>query len=205
MATQTNPATGNCWERGKLSAEGFRFIKGFEGYAEREYRDSGGYRTICYGVTYHGEQDIFNMLKQLEPVPEKTGATLSYELKNQRYGEKILPTCKELGISKQYQFDALVSFSYNLGIGVIMDKQSSIYKAIKKNINDKEGITKAFGEYIHAGGKPEPGLIARRKDEADMFFGEKVKNRPITTIRSDGSYGPPLKDNNGNGWLPYKC
>lgn len=129
----------------------------------------------------------------------------SYILKTERYGKPILNVCKELGITKQYQFDALVSFSYNLGPGIITDRSSAIYKAIKKDIKDRAGITKAFGLYINAGGKPQPGLIARRKDEADMFFGDEPNPRGILTIRKDGSYGPVLTEKNGNGWLPADC
>ena len=140
----------------------------------------------------------------LRPVPEKDGAMVSYNLKTERYGKKIVDVCKELGVTKQYQFDALCSFSYNLGVGVINDRGSAIYKAIKKNINDVDGITKAFGLYINSGNPPKPtqGLIDRRKDEARMFFGNTVKVRPILTVNKNGSYGTPITENNGNGWLP---
>ena len=196
--------TGDCWKNGKLSSKGFRFIKGFEAFGQYAYKDHIGKWTIGYGVTKHAEPDVYNKLKAKEPLFEKEAAISSYELKANRYGKPILNACKELGITKQCQFDALLSFSYNLGIGVINNRDSSIYKAIKKNINDREGITRAFGLYINAGDPPKPaqGLIDRRRDEANIFFGEYPKPRPILTINQKGQYGSALPD---DGWLPSDC
>jgi hypothetical protein len=58
---------------GLISREGFRFIKGFEGFAPRSYKDSGGYLTICYGVTKHGEPDLYNKFVNMQPVSESEG------------------------------------------------------------------------------------------------------------------------------------
>ena len=165
-----------------------------------------GYWTIAYGVTLHAEPEVYNKLKAKVPLTEKEGAIASYELKNQKYAPQILDVCKELGVSKQCQFDALVSFSFNLGFGVLNDRGSAIYKAIKKNINDRDGITKAFGLYVNAGDPPKPvdGLIRRRKEEANMFFGEYPKPASIL-IRNEKGYTGIVTENGGNGWLPDKC
>ncbi|WP_330374684.1 glycoside hydrolase family protein, partial [Paraclostridium sordellii] len=65
---------GDDWESGKLSARGFRFIKGFEGFAPNAYQDSGGYWTIAYGVTLHGEPSIYNQLVSKSPLSEEIAA-----------------------------------------------------------------------------------------------------------------------------------
>ena len=199
-----DPAKGNCWRSGKLSPQGFRFVKGYEGYAYNEYKDSEGYRTICYGITYHGEQDIFNQLKELEPVPETYGAQAGYVTFNKRYGAPIKDICiNELKLTKQYQFDAIVSLCFNAGVGVITNRKSTLYNRIKANINDREGITEAFKMWVYGDdpSQPLPGLVARREEEAKMFFGEVVKYRPIQVINGKGV----IETNKGNGWLPDKC
>ena len=204
-----NPATGDCWTRGKLSPEGFRFIKGYEGYAPSSYKDSEGYETICYGITKHAEPEIFNSLKAKQPINnEEIGATASYVCYNKNYGEKILKVCKdELKINKQYQFDALVSFSINLGPNILLDRNSLLYKTIKADITNQKAIKDAFNRYVHGGGGAViPGLVPRRKDEGNMFFGEKIKNRDICIINTSGACtSQKVTTNKGNGWLPDKC
>lgn len=187
---------------GKISREGFRFIKGYEGYAPRQYQDSAGYWTICYGVTLHGESDIYNELRSQQPVDESVGAKVSYDLKNSRYAMKIKDRCIELGITKQCQFDALVSLAYNCGTGVITGS-NSLTNAIKSDPNN-ETVIRAVWEkfYITAGGQTLNGLIARRKNECNMYFNKQYEIRKITLINSDGSYGGYVSSNNGDGWLP---
>ena len=187
---------------GKLSAKGFRFIKGYEGFAPYEYQDSAGYWTIAYGVTLHGERDIYNRLKALEPIPEEEGAKVSYQLKNERYAEKIKNRAIELGITKQCQFDALVSLSYNCGTGVVLNN-NSLMNAIKQNIIDEKTIRSVWENfYVTAGGVKLNGLVARRKQECNMFFGKSYEVRKISLINSRGGYSGYVESNGGNGWLP---
>ncbi|MGL5718739.1 MAG: glycoside hydrolase family protein [Paraclostridium sp.] len=187
---------------GKISREGFRFIKGYEGYAPRQYQDSSGYWTICYGVTLHGEPDIYNELRYQQPVDESVGAKISYDLKNTRYASKIKDRCVELGITKQYQFDALVSLAYNCGYGVITGS-NSLTNAIKANPLDEATIRPIWEKfYVTSNGTLLNGLVARRKQECNMFFNRPYEVRKITLINSDGSYNGYVTSNNGDGWLP---
>ena len=120
---------------------------------------------------------------------------VSYNLKNERYGKVILPVCKELGISKQYQFDALVSLCYNVGNDVLTGRKSKVYRTLKASLTNEPAIRQAFGEWVHGdGGQVLPGLVARRNDEVDMFFGRTVKYRDVQNLQ--GGIIP-----NG-GWLP---
>ena len=197
--------TGDCWKTGLLSPQGFRYIKGYEGFAPYEYRDVVGVPTIAYGVT-NSEPAVFQELKKIQPVPEGRGAQINYDLLNKNYGKRILQSCKAMGITKQYQFDALVSFSFNLGIGLINNPNEHIRKVITADITDRKAITDAFGKYINAGGQPQPGLIIRRREEANMFFGDPVTPREIPTLRAgDGKINGKITLNNGNGWLPKDC
>lgn len=196
-----NTSSGN-WEQGKLSGPGFRFIKGFEGFAPRKYQDSAGYWTIAYGVTLHGESDIYNDLVSKQPVSEEEGAMISYDLKNKRYGSKILNAVKELGCNKQYQFDALCSLAYNCGTGVVTGN-NSLTRAIKADPTNESVVRAAWEKfYITAGGVQLAGLVARRKEECNMFLNKKYQVRPIGLINTNGVVSGTMTENNGDGWLP---
>lgn len=190
------------WENGKLSAKGFRFIKGFEGFAPNKYQDSGGYWTIAYGVTAHGEPSIYNSLVSKQPVSEEEGAKISYNLKNENYASKILSSVKKLGITNQNQFDALVSVAYNCGNGAITGSNSltNIIAQDPTNENEIRPIWESFK--ITSNGITLPGLIARRKQECNMYFGKEYEVRAISLINSSGNISGTVTENNGDGWLP---
>ena len=190
------------FNEGKLSPQGFRFIKGYEGFAPYEYQDVAGYWTICYGVTLHGEKDIYNELKTKQPVTEQEGAQVSYGLKNQNYASKIKDRCVELGITKQCQFDALVSLAYNAGTGVITG-DNSLTRAIKSNPNDETTIRNVWEQfYITSGGQVYEGLKLRRKNECNMYFNKPYEVRKIPKLNSKGESNGYVTENNGDGWLP---
>ena len=81
----------------------------------------------------------------------------------------------ELGISKmlpnvqlkQHEFDALVSFCFNLGLGCF--QRSTIRQALLRG--DKEQAMESLMKYCRAGGKILRGLENRRKDERRLFEG----------------------------------
>lgn len=190
---------GDCWKQGMLSPKGFRFIKGFEGFAPREYQDSGGYWTIAYGVTKHGEPGIYNQLVAQQPVPEEVGAKVSYDLKNKNYGLRILDSVKAMGISSQNQFDALLSVAYNSGVGSITGS-NSLTNAISKNPNDESVIRPVWENFkVTSGGVQLPGLVARRKQECNLYFGKEVEMRPIGLVNTSGNVSGTIE---GDGWLP---
>ena len=68
---------------------------------------------------------------------------------------------------KQQQFDALVSFTYNLGPENL--KKSTLLAKVKANPNDAT-IRDEFMKWIKAGGKIQPDLKKRREAEADLYF-----------------------------------
>jgi len=80
----------------------------------------------------------------------------------------------EQGVSKfcpvqltQGEFDALISFSFNLGLGVL--QRSTLRQKILRN--DKKGAAEEFTKYVRAGGKIIKGLVTRRNDEKQLFLG----------------------------------
>lgn len=193
---------GDCWQNGQLSPKGFRFIKGFEGFAPYEYQDSGGYWTIAYGVTKHGEPDIYSQLVSMQPVPEEKGAMISYDLKTKRYGIPILDSVKQMGITQQCQFDALLSLAYNSGNGSITGS-NSLTNAIAQNPNDESVIRPVWEKFkITSNGIPLEGLRLRRIQECNLYFNKETEMRPIGVLNSSGGISGTVTENEGNGWLP---
>jgi lysozyme len=70
----------------------------------------------------------------------------------------------------QHQFDALVSFTFNLGGGAL--QRSTI--RVKINRREYEEAASQFMRWVWAGGKKLEGLVRRRKAESEMFL------RPVT-------------------------
>jgi lysozyme len=67
----------------------------------------------------------------------------------------------------QNQFDALVSFAYNLGLGSL--NSSTLLKKIEANPDDP-AIREEMAKWVHVKGKKVQGLVCRRKREADVYF-----------------------------------
>jgi lysozyme len=67
----------------------------------------------------------------------------------------------------QNQYDALVSFAYNVGLTNF--KNSTLLKRINANPKDPD-ITNQFMKWIRAGGRVIRGLITRRRVEAQLYF-----------------------------------
>ena len=134
----------------------FEKIKEFEGLRTEAYFCPGGVLTIGYGHTgpdvRHGD------------VISKYWA--EHLLKADLYDtEKAVD---KLGVARtQGQFDALVSFAFNLGFYKL--KTSSLLKTIKDG-GSMHAIRKEFKRWVYAGGKVLPGLVKRREWEADRFF-----------------------------------
>jgi lysozyme len=72
------------------------------------------------------------------------------------------------GEMTQGQFDALVSFSFNVGLGSL--QKSSL--RMKHNRGDYEGAAEEFLKWAKAGGKVLKGLLKRREDEKALYSKE---------------------------------
>jgi lysozyme len=66
---------------------------------------------------------------------------------------------------KQHQFDALVSFAYNVGVGNL--RSSTLLR--KLNAGDYDGAALEFHRWNRSKGKVLPGLVRRRAAEALLF------------------------------------
>jgi lysozyme len=70
---------------------------------------------------------------------------------------------------KVYEFDALVSFTYNCGIGALYNYKEKKDMAVLRAIKKGEDVEKALLLWVNAGGKRLAGLVRRRKSEAHLF------------------------------------
>ena len=105
-----------------------------------------------------------------------------------------------MGCTEQYQFDALCSLAFNAGPSWVTNLNNELPKIIKANPKDENAIRKVWRTYRTGG---STGLINRRETECDVFFNKYINPpREIATVDSSGKYGPPITDNDGNGWLP---
>lgn len=140
----------------KTSQRGIELIKEFEKLVLKAYRCPAGVLTIGYGHT----KDVTEGMRITEAQADEylKEDLLDAEQTVTRYIKRKL---------SQNQFDALVSFVYNLGSGNFL--KSTLLKKIRINPNDTS-IAMEFGKWIHANGKVLNGLIRRRKMESDLYF-----------------------------------
>lgn len=141
------------------SDKGINLIKKYEGCKLYAYRDSVGVLTIGYGTTKGVKAGMSITQQQAESFLKRDIVPL----------EKVL---NSMNINfTQGQFDALISFQYNLGAANF--KSSTMYKYIVARKSDLE-ITDQMVKWHNAGGKPLLGLKKRRIAEANMFLGKDV-------------------------------
>ena len=138
------------------SSKGLRLIKGFEGLRLESYKCPAGVWTIGYGHTKGIKPDM----------------VIDQSKADEYLIEDIAPIERFLNALKinfrQEQFDALVSWIFNIGVGDF--KGSTLFKKISADAPDEE-ITDQIVRWVYAGGKPLPGLKKRRIAEANMFLG----------------------------------
>jgi spore coat assembly protein SafA len=137
-----------------LSQNGLDMIKGFEGLRLSAYQDSAGVWTIGYGHTGNVKPGDRITQAQAEDLLQKDTAWAQQAVRDQ---VKVPLT--------QGQFDALTSFTFNLGAGAL--EKSTLLK--KLNAGDYAGAQAEFGKWVHAGGQVLQGLVRRRAAEAELF------------------------------------
>ena len=149
-----------------VSQKGIDLIKSEEGLILHPYLDSAGIPTIGYGSTRWLTGKKVSMDDY--PIDEETAENL---LRNVVDGVAVEVDALITDKINQNQFDALVSFAYNVGTGAL--KGSTLRKRVNADPKDLP-IRDAFLMWtkIHKDGKLVvlDGLVKRRKREADLYF-----------------------------------
>lgn len=146
----------------KIGSKGLDLIKSFEGLRLKPYLCSAKVPTIGYGNTFY-ENKTKVTLKDPAITEQRATELLNWSLKGfERYVDSYC-----IDTITQNQFDALVSFCYNLGPANL--KSSTLLKKVNINPNDPS-IRTEFLKWNKAGGRALAGLTRRRTAEADLYF-----------------------------------
>ena len=139
----------------KISSKGLDLIKNAEGLSLSAYRCPAGVLTIGYG---HTGNDV------------KPGMLITAVEANKMLQDDVARF--EAGVSEvinkpmtQGQFDALVDFAFNLGLGAL--RGSTL--ATKFKNGDIKGASRELSKWVWGGGKMLPGLVKRREAARVLF------------------------------------
>ena len=142
----------------KTSAEGLSLIKKFEGCELYAYQCSAGVWTIGYGHT-----------KDVEPGMQITKEDAEEMLVEELHEYESYINDFVTAPLSQNQYDALVSWVYNLGPANL--KASTMLKVL--NAGEYEEVPAQMKRWNKAGGKVLEGLIRRREAESLLFLGKE--------------------------------
>lgn len=147
-----------------VTQKGVELIKHFESFSSVIYICPAGYRTIGYGhVVKESEIDRFK-----KPISEYEALKI--------LEADILSSCRSvlrlINVPlTDGQFDALVSFTFNLGGGAL--QRSTLRR--KVNRQEHEDVPAEFLKWVWAGGKKLNGLIRRREAEINLYLLQLIK------------------------------
>jgi lysozyme len=146
----------------RLDTAGQKYIQREEGDVLHPYLDSAGVPTIGYGNTHYENGVAVTM----EDAPITEARAMQLWLNMIAVYENAVTALVKKPIN-QNQFNALVSFTENEGVGHF--KGSTLLKKVNVNPNDPE-IRDEFNKWVYAGGVKSKGLITRRAQDADLYF-----------------------------------
>ena len=145
----------------KISEKGLAMIESFEGCLLKASNKLDGVWTIGYGQTgrYYGKR----VRRGMTTTKAEAHAWLrDHSIKT--YEDAVTQAVKVP--LNQNQFDALVSFTYNVGVGAL--KQSTALRRL--NAGDYTGAADALTMWTKCNGKVLAGLVRRRKEERALFM-----------------------------------
>jgi lysozyme len=168
----------------KISPAGVDLMHKFEGCRNRPYLCPAHIHTIGYGHVLYQEQirlpvvrvegkDVPMIRREYPLKPEDNRVWTKEEINElfrvdvedfERGVLRLVPGV----VGRQGSFDALVSISFNFGLGNL--QRSTI--RIKANRGDWEGAADAFRMWTKGGGKVLPGLVKRREAERALFLSD---------------------------------
>jgi len=146
----------------KTGKAGIDMIKSFEGFRGTPYKCPAGIPTIGYGATFYPNGKKVTMTDAAITEEQATELLAHMLVSFEKYVDSYC-----VDTITQNQFDALVSFAYNLGPANL--KASTLLKKVNANSSD-ESIRLEFMKWVKAGGKTLKGLVRRREAEADLYF-----------------------------------
>ena len=141
----------------KISENGLNLIKHFEGFSESPYLCPAGYFTIGYGhVIGEAERTTLSRVSAAEAE--------DFLKMDARIAEQAVSRLIDVLLT-QNQFDALVSFTFNLGAACL--QRSTLRQVL--NRGEYEAAPAQMQRFVWGGGRKLPGLIRRRAAEGALF------------------------------------
>jgi lysozyme len=166
----------------KTGQAGIDLIKTFEGFKAKPYLCPAKVPTIGYGATYYSDGKKVTMNDKAISEPDAVKLLMEMLV---TYERSVDSFC--IDDINQNQFDALVSFAYNAGVGNL--KSSTLLKKVNANFNDpairlefmkwvnggdgtKNGVDDDGDGLVDEAGERQrlKGLVKRRTAEADLYF-----------------------------------
>lgn len=184
-----------------ISEKGLKLIKEFEGCYLKAYRDPVGIWTIGYGITNDDKSVTGTTIKEGLRISQTTADRWLEEVLRKIYEPKVMKYDSKYHWN-QNQFDALVSFAYNIG---------NIDQLTKEGTRSIDTIAEKILEYDGAKGRKLAGLTRRRKAEHDLFITkptnvpQKAAQKPTKAYTGKFPSLPPRGYYKyGDGYLQYR-
>lgn len=140
----------------QISEQGLALIRRFEGFSAKPYLCPAGHLTIGYGHVVRPGEEFAAPLSEAQ-----ADALLKKDVAAAQRAVTRLITAP----LTQSRFDALVSFTFNVGAGAL--QRSALRR--KVNRGEHAAVEAEFLKWIWAGGKRSPGLVRRRMAEAALY------------------------------------
>lgn len=141
----------------RITTQGLELIKQYEGFSPVIYRCPAGYDTIGYG----------HLIRQGEDFAEGISQLWAQELLRRDVAESEHAVLRLIAMPlTDGQFDALVSFTFNLGAGAL--QRSSLRRVINRGEYDE--APEQLRRWVYANGKRLKGLVRRREAEIERFL-----------------------------------
>lgn len=163
----------------RTSDNGIAKIKQWEGFKKKAYRDGGGVWTVGYG---HTSDENLTVTSTTVISEEEAERLLRIDL---REAEDAVNAYVKVPLN-QNQFDALVSFTFNVGGSAFA--KSTLLK--KLNAGDYDAVPKELARWNKDNGKVVAGLTNRRAAEAGLWATDSF----VASADVQASSKMPIKD-----------
>jgi GH24 family phage-related lysozyme (muramidase) len=160
----------------RLSRAGAELIARFEGFVARPYDDAAGHATIGFGhLIHHGRVTAADRAKWGTITRERGLELLAEDAQD---AARAVERDVRVPLSQE-QFDALVSFVFNVGTGAFAS--STLLR--KLNADDRHGAADELLRWSRAGGRVLEGLLSRRRAERALLLSSEASPHAVLTAR----------------------
>lgn len=160
----------------RLSRAGAELIARFEGFVPHPYNDAAGHATIGFGHLIHHGRVTASDRARWGTISRDRGLALLSE--DARDAARAVEQGVRVQLSQE-QFDALVSFVFNVGTGAF--GSSTLLR--KLNAGDRDGAADELLRWSRAGGRVLEGLLSRRRAERALFLSSATSPDADLTAR----------------------